>query len=147
MTATTRDLMAQLVEQWNELGAKTAALGEAMTGKTFDEAPVAGVRSPAEVFRHLAFWNRWVAAKARGEEPDGSANEIGRSEAPNREKALAAFATSVADAAAALTGRGRNGIDADAAALCASFLGHTAEHYGQLAVYARMAGIVPPASR
>jgi hypothetical protein len=28
-----------------------------------------------------------------------------------------------------------------------SYLGHNAEHYGQLAVYLRLDGIVPPASR
>jgi hypothetical protein len=31
--------------------------------------------------------------------------------------------------------------------LVATFLEHTSEHYGQLAVYARMKAIVPPASR
>ena len=36
---------------------------------------------------------------------------------------------------------------ADLVELYVSFLAHTAEHYGQLAVCARLAGVVPPASR
>ena len=31
--------------------------------------------------------------------------------------------------------------------LILTFLEHNSEHYGQLAVYARLMGIVPPASR
>jgi hypothetical protein len=110
------------------------------------------VRSAAEVFRHLAFWNGWLAAKLRGEEPDGAANELPEKAAPTRAEALGAFSDSVVEAAAALAARGpgrksRGDLDADAAALCASMLGHSAEHYGQLVVYARLSGVVPPASR
>jgi uncharacterized damage-inducible protein DinB len=31
--------------------------------------------------------------------------------------------------------------------MLATFIEHTTEHYGQLVVYARLNGIVPPASR
>jgi len=31
--------------------------------------------------------------------------------------------------------------------LVVTFLGHTSEHYGQLAVHGRLMGIFPPASR
>ena len=37
--------------------------------------------------------------------------------------------------------------DARAVEVVVPFLEHSAEHYGQLAVYARLYGIVPPASR
>ena len=66
--------------------------------------------------------------------------------------ALAVYSASVqeaAEAAAALAAArdGKEGFSADAAALFASMLGHSAEHYGQLVVYARLSGVVPPASR
>ena len=38
-------------------------------------------------------------------------------------------------------------LDAKAAELVMTFVEHTSEHYGQLAVYARLNGIVPPVSR
>lgn len=140
-------LREQLLKQWNDLGAKTRALGEALPASAYDEAPAEGARTAGEVFRHLAFWNGWLAAKARGERPDGAANELPKAAAPTKERALAAFDDSVAEAAAALAAGGAGELAADLAALYAAFLGHTAEHYGQLAVYARLRGIVPPASR
>jgi hypothetical protein len=57
-----------------------------------------------------------------------------------------ALCKSVADSVSALK---EGGIEKDSkiAELVATFLEHTIEHYGQLAVYARMKTIVPPASR
>lgn len=146
MTTMTQGLREQLIGQWHDQGAKVRALGEAIPAGAWDERPAAGARSTAEVFRHLAFWNRYLAATARGESPDGAANEIPRSEAPSRAKALEAYERSVAEAAMVLE-KGKGEVPAETAALYASYLGHTAEHYGQLTVYARLRGIVPPASR
>lgn len=145
-TATLKDLRDVLTGQWNDLGKKVLELGNAIPASAWDEAPVAGLRSPGEVFRHLAFWNRWVAASARGESPDGSANEIAKKEAPSKARALRLFEESVAEASAALAS-GRGEMAPERAELAASFLGHTSEHYGQLAIYARLLEIVPPASR
>jgi hypothetical protein len=112
----------------------------------YDFHPVDGVRTVAEFVRHLVFWNRWVAEAARGGSPDGAANEILVREAPNRKQLVAALAKSFVDAATPLAGR-RGEPDAATVETYASFLGHTAEHYGQLVVYARLNGLVPPASR
>lgn len=145
-TTVTKSLDELLIEQWKEQGAKVVALGQAIPAAAWGERPAEGVRSAGEVFRHLVFWNHYLAASVRGGTPDGAANEIARSEAPNRAKALEAFERSVADVAAAMRPK-RGELAAETAALCASFLGHTAEHYGQLVVYARLREIVPPASR
>jgi hypothetical protein len=146
MTTATKSLTDVLHGQWLDLGRKVAQLGEALPVSAWKKAPVDGVRTPLDVFRHLVFWNRWLAANARGGDPDGAANEIPKGEAPGRTEALAGFVKSVGDAADALAGRGAK-LDAETAGLYASFLGHTSEHYGQLVVYARLAGVVPPASR
>lgn len=146
MTTATQSLTDVLHGQWLDLGRKVARLGEALPASAWKQAPADGVRNPLGVFRHLVFWNRWVAASARGGDPDGAANEIPKAEAPGRAEALAAFEASVEEAAAALAARGAK-LDAGTAGLYASFLGHTSEHYGQLVVYARLAGVVPPASR
>jgi hypothetical protein len=146
MTTATQSLTDVLHGQWLDLGRKVAQLGEALPAAAWKKAPADGVRTPLEVFRHLAFWNRWLAASARGGDPDGAANEIPTSEAPGRAEALAAFEKSVGEAAEALASRGTK-LDPETAGLYASFLGHTSEHYGQLVVYARLDGVVPPASR
>ena len=146
MTTGTKSVRETLIGQWNDLGKKVLTLGEAIPAAAFDERPADGVRSTSEIFRHLAFWNDWVAATARGESPDGAANEIPAKAAPTRAKALAAFEASVAGAAKALEA-GRGEMATERVELCSSFLGHTAEHYGQLVVYARLRGIVPPTSR
>jgi hypothetical protein len=130
MTTATKSVQEILIGQWHELGKKVLALGEALPASAFEERPLDGVRTPGEIFRHLAFWHDWVAASAKGERPDGSANELPKSAAPS--KALAA---------------GGGEMAAERVELASSFLGHTAEHYGQLAVYARLNGVVPPASR
>jgi uncharacterized damage-inducible protein DinB len=140
MTKTRRDV---LLAQWNDLGKKVTALGEAIPAARWSEAPVDGVRSAEDVFRHLIFWNRYLAQAAIGESPDGAANEVPRQEVPSRAKALAAFEASVAAALKALADEP----SPEMLEQYVSFLGHTAEHYGQLAVYARLAGVVPPASR
>jgi len=146
---TPKSLREQLLQQWNDLGKKTQELGESLPASMFDEAPVEGIRDAGEVFRHLAFWNSWVAAKARGESPDGTANELPKKAATGKKRALAAFAGSVEEAANVLAEakNGKGDAGPDLAALYASFLGHTSEHYGQLVVYARLGGIVPPESR
>ena len=149
MSHETKSLREQLLQQWNDLGKKTHDLGDSLPASMFEEAPVEGVRNAGEIFRHLAFWNDWVAATARGESPDGTANELPRKAAPNKSRALAAFDASVAEAGKALaaTKNGKGDVSSDLGALYASFLGHTAEHFGQLVVYARLGGVVPPTSR
>jgi len=149
VSETPKSLREQLLQQWNDLGKKTQELGESLPASMFDEAPVDGIRDAGEVFRHLAFWNAWVAATARGESPDGAANELPKKAAAGKKRALAAYGESVAEAAKALTAakNGKGELPADTSALYASFLGHTSEHYGQLVVYARLSGIVPPSSR
>lgn len=147
MTTTTVKSIGEILQsQWHELGRKLLELGEALPARAFDHRPAEGVRTAAEVYRHLTFWNLWLAAKARGEDPDGSANELARGEAPTKARALAAFERSAAEAASPLARPGAV-TEADLVELYASFLGHGAEHYGQLVVYARLEGIVPPVSR
>ena len=140
MTKTRRDVV---LAQWSDLAKKVTALGEAIPAAKWSGAPVEGTRSAEDVFRHLIFWNRYLAQAARGGSPDGTANEVPRKEVPSRSKALAAFEASVAEAMEGL----REEPSAELLEQYVSFLGHTAEHYGQLAVYARLAGVVPPASR
>jgi len=84
-----------------------------------------------------------VAASARGENPDGAQNEMPAERLRTKRAILDAFQKSANEAAEALASGKGAGIED----LCLDFLQHSAEHYGQLVVYSRLQGIVPPASR
>jgi uncharacterized damage-inducible protein DinB len=135
-----------LVNQWNQLGRKVAELAEAYPEDKYEAAPADGVRTFSGVLRHLAFWNQYVADTARGKKAEEAANELPLAEYSTKAKILKALKSTTEDAAAAL-GEHSGEENLKIAELAVAFIGHTAEHYGQLAVYCRLAGIVPPASR
>jgi uncharacterized damage-inducible protein DinB len=149
MTAKTTEKQAvsnMLIGRWEQTGAKLASLAETFPEEQYELSPVAGVRTFADVLRHVAFWNRYVADMASGRKADDSTNEFPKSEYPTKEKILSVLTRTSADATAALQ-QMREGLGPDSAALVESFIEHTCEHYGQLVVYARWAGVVPPVSR
>ena len=136
-------LSATLIGRWEQVGQKLTALAEAIPAEAYDSKPAEGTRTAAEVLRHVAFWNQYVAATARGEQADGSANELPAVEYATKAKIVSALRTSIADAAKAL--RKHPAFTAKETELVVPFLEHSSEHYGQLVVYARLKGVVPPA--
>jgi hypothetical protein len=139
----TRDV---LLANWNEIGEKVVALAEEFPDDKYEYKPVDTVRSFADVLRHVAFWNQFVARTARGEKPDGRQNELPKAQFATKAAIVAALKASLADATSELQKSGASP-DARAVGLWVSFIGHSSEHYGQLVVYYRMNGLVPPASR
>jgi hypothetical protein len=131
---------------WNEVGDKLVKMAEEFPEDKFDYKPVDGVRTFADVLRHVAFWNGWVAKRARGEKPDGKPNELSKAEFGTKAKIVAALKSSIADGAAELKKQAASP-DARQSELWGSFISHSSEHYGQLVVYYRLNGLVPPASR
>lgn len=136
----------KLIGRWEQAGAKLASLAEAIPEGQYEASPAEGVRTAGEVLRHVAFWNQYVTDIARGKKADDSSNELPKAKFATKAKTVDALKRSTAEAAAALREH-RNGLDAETAEMVVTFLEHTSEHYGQLAVYARLHGIVPPASR
>jgi len=94
----------------------------------------------------VAFWNQYVSASLLGQETNDSANQLSVAEYPTRKKVLEALRDSATGVATALR-QHHPELTPKALELLVTFLEHTSEHYGQLAVYARLMGIVPPASR
>jgi uncharacterized damage-inducible protein DinB len=137
---------AMLIGRWEKAGYKLAALAEELPAEAYEFRPADGVRTAGDVLRHVAFWNRYVAAVARGNDFDDTANELPRAEYPTKAKIVAALRKSIADAVAALKESGPEK-EPGISELVATFLEHSSEHYGQLVVYTRMKGTVPPASR
>ena len=135
-----------LMTRWSEIGDKMIKLAEAFPEDRYDAQPVAGVRSFADQVRHVAFWNRYVQKTLRREEADGQPNELPRASYPTKAKLVKVLRTSFDDVAkefGAMNGKANNA-DADT---MISFIEHGGEHYGQLVVYARLNGVVPPASQ
>jgi uncharacterized damage-inducible protein DinB len=134
------------IERWEQAARKAAALAEALPEDKLESQLVRGARTPGEVLRHIAFWNQYLAASLRGEEPDGSANELPRSSYGTKATIIEALNRSAAEVTNAL-GEAQIWQERKTAENVMGFIEHTSEHYGQLAVYARLMGIVPPASR
>ena len=124
-----------LVTRWSEIGDKMVKLAEEFPEDKYDARPATDVRSFAEQLRHVAFWNRYVQKTLRREEADGQANELPRATYPSKAKIVKVLGTMNGSATKS---------DADT---MVSFIEHSGEHYGQLVMYARLNGIVPPASR
>jgi len=135
-----------LIGRWEQAGAKLLALATEFPEEKYETAPVPGVRTFGDVLRHVAFWNLYVADAARGNKTDETANELSRAQYATKASIITALTMSNSKAIAALREH-EAGLDPDRAALAESFIEHICEHYGQLVVYARWAGVVPPASR
>jgi len=139
-------LSTRLIRRWEQVGQKLASLAEEIPENKFNYRPVDSVRTLADVLRHIAFWNQYVADLAHGRKADDKANELPRSEFPTKARILDALKRSAADASDALR-KHKAALSPDMAETVVTFVEHNCEHYGQLVVYARLNGIIPPASR
>jgi uncharacterized damage-inducible protein DinB len=135
-----------LVTRWSEIGDKMVKLAEEFPEDRYEAKPVADVRSFADQLRHVAFWNRYVQKTLRREEADGQANELPKTSYPTKAKIVKVLRSTFDDVAKELTAANGSATNADADTMV-SFIEHSGEHYGQLVMYARLNGIVPPASR
>jgi uncharacterized damage-inducible protein DinB len=144
--ATEQPLTKLLIERWEQVSRKFAELAEEVPMEKFECAPVTGIRNCGDVLRHVAFWNQYVTAILRGQDANDSANELSAADYQTKEKALAVLRSSATEVASALR-KHRGDLPPRLVELVVTFLEHTSEHYGQLAVYGRLMGIVPPTSR
>lgn len=137
-TAVSNDVLAT---RWSETADKLVQLADEFPAELYEFSPAPEVRTFAGQARHAAFWNQHLAATLRGESPDGSANELPATEFADKPRIVRALRDSfgaVADAAAG---------NAEAAGDVIAYIGHNSEHYGQMVIYYRLNGLVPPASR
>ena len=135
-----------LIDQWEQIGRKLTALAEEFPEDRYEFGPIQDVRTFADVLRHVAFWNQYVALTARGKEADDKLNELPKAEYSSKAKIIDVLRRSIAEAAAAMKEHSA-GAEPKTGEMIVAFIEHNCEHYGQLAVYARLNGMVPPASR
>jgi len=146
-----------LLENWNDVGRKLIAMAEDFPEDKYDFKPTPAQRSFAEQLLHAANANYYFTNPAMGMK--APAEEDPKREAYKTKAAVVEFVKkSFADGAAAIKQKGDKGLNdlvVDPFAnqqtrisdMAWGLLEHSGEHYGQLVVYYRVAGLVPPESR
>ena len=146
-----------VLSQWNEIGRKLIAMAEDFPEDKYDFKPTAAQRTFAEQLLHATSSMYYFTDTALGQ-------KVRYPEDPKRDglktKAeIVAFARKcVEDGSAVIKSKGDKGVSewiADPESkqqeqisdLAYSVTEHSGEHYGQLVVYYRVAGLVPPESR
>lgn len=146
-----------VLESWNEIGGKLIAMAEDFPEDKYDFKPNPAERTFAEQLLHAAGANYFFTTLALGQKPPAE-EDPKRDQYKTKADVVAFVKKSFADGAAAISTKGDAGMagsvtDPDShrqiglTDLAYAFIEHSGEHYGQLAVYYRVAGLVPPASR
>jgi|SRR5580658_1970088 uncharacterized damage-inducible protein DinB len=146
-----------LLENWNDVGRKLIAMAEDFPEDKYDFKPVPAERGFAEQLLHAAnvnyfFTNPVMGLKLPGEE-DPKRDRF-KTKAAVVEFVKKAFA----DGAAAIKLKGDKGMndlivdpfanqETRVSDMAWGLIEHSGEHYGQLVVYYRVSGLVPPESR
>jgi len=154
-----------LLKQWNEIGRKLIAMAEDFPEAKYDFKPAPAMHSFAQRLIHAAAANYFFTNLAQGQKVSGE-EDPPRAQFKNKAALVAYIKKSFADGAAAIEAKGDKGIldsvidpfaeDRPELAgkeqirlidLAHSLNEHSGEVYGQLSVYYRVAGLIPPESR
>jgi uncharacterized damage-inducible protein DinB len=144
-----------VLELWNDVGRKLIAMAEDFPEDKYDFKPTPAQRSFAEQLLHATGSNDLFTSVARGEKP---VDDESRDHYKTKAAVVAYAKKSFADGAAMIKEKGAAGMAKTVVAfeshetvplldLAYEVIEHSAEHYGQLVVYYRVAGLVPPESR
>jgi hypothetical protein len=145
-----------VLAQWNEIGRKLIAMADDFPEAKYDFKPTPAMRSFAEQLLHVAGSMEYFTGPVTGK-PAGSENPP-RATYKTKADVVAFVKKEVEDGAAAIKVKGDKGM-ADLIAdpesqqqihvsdLAYGLIEHSGEHYGQLVVYYRLSGLVPPESR
>jgi uncharacterized damage-inducible protein DinB len=146
-----------LLDNWNDVARKLIAMAEDFPEDKYDFKPVPAQRSFAEQLLHAANANYFFTNPVMGLK--APAGEDPKREAYKTKAAVVEFVKKAfADGAAAIQKKGDKGLNdlivdpfanqqVRVSDMAWGFLEHSGEHYGQLVVYYRVAGLVPPESR
>jgi uncharacterized damage-inducible protein DinB len=146
-----------VLDTWNDVGRKLIAMAEDFPEDKYDFKPTPAQRSFAEQLLHAANANYFFTNLVMGQKPPAE-EDPKRDQYKTKADVVAFVKKAFADGAAAIQSKGDKGMSdlivdpfahqqvrvSDAAY---SFIEHSGEHYGQLAVYYRVDGLVPPESR
>ena len=142
---------------WNDIGRKLIAMAEDFPESKYDFKPVPAERSFAEQLLHAAGANNFFIYPASGQKLPAM-EDPKRDQYKTKADIVAYVKKSFADGAQLITSKGDGGMNdlvtdpesheqVRVVDMAYGVIEHSGEHYGQLAVYYRVAGLVPPESR
>jgi uncharacterized damage-inducible protein DinB len=143
-----------VLDSWNDIGRKLTAMAEDFPEDKYTFKATPAQRSFAEQLLHAAGANYYFTNAVTGSKDKVEENPKYTSKAD----VVAYIKKSFADGAAAIKAKGDKGLNdliVDPFAhqqvrvidWAYGFIEHAGEHYGQLVVYYRLSGLVPPESR
>jgi uncharacterized damage-inducible protein DinB len=146
-----------VLESWNDIGRKLIAMAEDFPEDKYDFKATPAQRSFAEQLLHAAGANYFFINPVLGQKAP-ALEDPKRDQYKTKAEVVAFVKKSFADGAAAIKMKGDKGMgdvvtDPDSnqqvrvSDMAYGLIEHSGEHYGQLAVYYRVAGLVPPESR
>jgi uncharacterized damage-inducible protein DinB len=134
-----------LLDAWNDIGRKLIAMAEDFPEDKYDFKPNPAQRSFSEQVLHAAGANYFFVNLVTGAKmPTGDPN---RADFKTKADVVAYAKKAFADGAALIKSKGDSGMGELFADLAWGMIEHSGEHYGQLVVYYRVSGLVPPESR
>jgi uncharacterized damage-inducible protein DinB len=146
-----------VLAQWNDVARKLIAMAEDFPEDKYDFKPTPAQRSFAEQILHAAGASYFFVNPVKGEKaPAGE--DPKRAEYKTKADVVAFAKKAFADGADAIKAKGDKGMSDlvvdpfehkqyRVSDLAYGFIEHSGEHYGQLVVYYRLSGLVPPESR
>jgi uncharacterized damage-inducible protein DinB len=144
-----------VLDSWNEIGRKLTAMAEDFPEDKYDFKPTPAERSFAEQLLHAAGSCYYFTNTVTGQKPP--AEDPKRDQYKSKADIVAFVKKSFADGATAIQAKGERGMTSEVEYfpgqksrvmdIAYGIIEHSGEHYGQLVVYYRLAGLVPPESR
>lgn len=145
------------LDSWNDIGRKLIAMAEDFPEDKYDFKPTPAQRSFAEQLLHAAGANYYFINTVREDKSKVDENPS-RDKYKSKADVVAFVKKSFAEGAAVIKEKGDKGMSdlvvdpfspqqLSVEDMANGFVEHDGEHYGQLAVYYRVAGMVPPESR
>jgi len=146
-----------ILEQWNEIGRKLVAMAEDVPEDKYDYKPHPDSRSLVAQLLHVSASMYYFTDVAQGRKVR-YADDPSRDQLKTKVQVVAFVKKSVDDGANLIKAKGDAGMTAviqypetnerhRLSELAYSVIEHSGEHYGQLVVYYRINGMVPPESR
>jgi uncharacterized damage-inducible protein DinB len=146
-----------LLSAWDDIGRKLTTMAGDFPEEKYDFKPNPAQRTFAEQLLHAANANYFFTNPATGQKPP-ALEDPKRDQFKSKADIVAFVKKAFADGAAVIKSKGDAGMNdlitdpfsqqqAHLSDMAWSLIEHSGEHYGQLVVYYRVAGLVPPESR
>ncbi len=146
-----------VLDSWNDIGRKLTAMAEDFPEDKYDFKPTPAQRTFAEQLLHAANANYFFIDPAMGKKMPAE-EDPKRADYKTKADVVAFVKKAFADGAATIKAKGDKGMSdlltdpfahqqVRVSDMAYGLIEHSGEHYGQLVVYYRVAGLVPPESR